>query len=467
MSISSKALEQRAKDKPKQLVNEAQAQPIIAAASNNFSTDFFCDNRSILPLEEVQARFIDLFPHDFVLCGYEDNRDMRPREQAVSMMKIDLRAKPHGPNMEYDESGKRRGGWNLTYDPLPMWMGFDVDENKSLDFKRLFPDYRCYEIHDALDIRRPQVITINPRSGNCQYLYEMLWTDEDMDRPEATMVEYQRLRKELSMLLAADTRFVNHVVRSPMYVAGHQRKNPGRISKGNKRVIDLDKRPLWHHSIWYEPHGYTLAELRELVGELRELHEMLANDVPGAVMVAVPTTSQEPQHKSNGYSIPYARQQEMARRSASTVQVGERNDWLFSCLAVNHGRPNVNRFRSGRDYIGFTNFLSPIATRLNSELHDPLDEGEVERTSQSIIKFLLSGRFNRHRTSDYEEATFINRPFRWGVDYVSKIQQLADEQGIGYEAAKKRIQRNSSSSFLHDRDGDIISHTSKSWNLPT
>jgi hypothetical protein len=73
-----------------------------------------------------------------------------------------------------------------------------------------------------------------------------------------------------------------------MYVAGHQRKNPRRISKGNKRVIDLDKQPLWHHSIWYEPHSYTLVELRELVAELRELHEMLANDVPGASIVQIP-----------------------------------------------------------------------------------------------------------------------------------------------------------------------------------
>jgi hypothetical protein len=156
MSISSKALEQQAKDKPKWLVNEAQAQPIIAAPSNNFDSDFFCDNRSGLPLEEVQARFIDLFPHDFVLCGYEDNRDMRLREQAVSMMKINLRAMPHGPNMECDADGKRIGRWNLSYDPLPVWMAFDVDENKAPDLKRLFPDYRCYEIHDALDIRRHQ-----------------------------------------------------------------------------------------------------------------------------------------------------------------------------------------------------------------------------------------------------------------------------------------------------------------------
>jgi hypothetical protein len=348
--------------------------------------------------------------------------------------------------------------------PLPVWMAFDVDENKAPDFKRLFPDYRCYEIHDALDIRRPQVITTNPRSWNCQYVYEMLWTDQDMDRPAAAMVEYERIRKELSLLFGADPRFVNHVVRSPMYIAGHQRKNPEREVKGKNgrvRTIDLDAQPLWHHSVWYEPHGYTLVELRELVAELRELHEMLGNEVPAAVMVTVPATSRE-ETKPNGYAIPYARQQELAVRSASTVQVGERNDWLFSRLAVNHGRPNVNRFKgtnsvraqSKRDYTGFTNFLMLIAKRLNSELHDPLDEGEVERTSQSIVKFLLSDRFNRHRTSD--EATFINRHFRWGVDYVSKIQELADEQGIGYEAAKKRIQRNSSSPFLHDRDGDIL-----------
>jgi hypothetical protein len=96
MSLSSKALKQQANNKERRLVNDAQAQSLIAAASDNFSPDFFYDNRSGLQLEEVQARFIDLFPHDFVLCGYEDNRDMKPREQAVSMMKINLRAKPHG-----------------------------------------------------------------------------------------------------------------------------------------------------------------------------------------------------------------------------------------------------------------------------------------------------------------------------------------------------------------------------------
>jgi hypothetical protein len=117
MSISSNALKQQANNK-RRFVTDAQAQPIIAAASNNFDSDFFYDNRSGLQLEEVQARFIDLFPHDFVLCGYEDNRDMRPCHQAVSMMKINLRAKPHGPNMELDEDGKRIGGWNLSYDPL-------------------------------------------------------------------------------------------------------------------------------------------------------------------------------------------------------------------------------------------------------------------------------------------------------------------------------------------------------------
>jgi hypothetical protein len=37
------------------------------------------------------------------------------------------------------------------------------------------------------------VITINPISQNCQYIYEMRWTDEDYADLDKTMREYVKL----------------------------------------------------------------------------------------------------------------------------------------------------------------------------------------------------------------------------------------------------------------------------------
>jgi hypothetical protein len=105
--------------------------------------------------------------------------------------------------------------WAKTYPELPPMMAFDIDENSTPHFRKLYPEYRCYEIHDALDIPRPLVTTINPVSKNCQFIYEMNWKREDYQNSQATMIEYERVRRELSLLFGADPTFVNHVVRSP------------------------------------------------------------------------------------------------------------------------------------------------------------------------------------------------------------------------------------------------------------
>jgi len=79
-------------------------------------------------------------------------------------------------------------------------MAFDIDADKP-EYCRLFPEYRCDEIHDALDIPRPQVTTINPISGNCQFIYKMFWSLDDWDRfqskPESVLKEYEEVRQSL------------------------------------------------------------------------------------------------------------------------------------------------------------------------------------------------------------------------------------------------------------------------------
>ena len=261
------------------VVTDSEAQSIIALASNNFSQDFFYTNYSGLSLDDVQFHFCSLFPSvgvqndPQILCGYLDNRNKKSVARGVRMRKINLRTIPWGRGRTIGEA------WHKTYLELPKMMAFDVDENKDgSSFRNLYPEYRCYEIHDALDIPRPLVTTINPISRNCQYIYEMRWSGEDYINPTKALSEYNSIRRELSKYLGADPAFINHVVRSPMFIAGHHRNNPWRKPPIRKNAagqeippkkIKIEKESLWHHSTWYMPHAYSLTELREIIAYLR------------------------------------------------------------------------------------------------------------------------------------------------------------------------------------------------------
>jgi Replicase family len=369
------------------------------------------------------------------------------------MRKINLRAIPVGKNLDLDVAGKPVGGWHKVYGDLPVFMAFDVDENDKPQFRQLFPDYRCYEIHDALDIARPLCITINPVSWNCQYLYVMKWTAEDTANTQAAMVEYERVRKELSLLLGADPKFVNHVVRSPWYIAGHHRDNPNRTT--SKKLIEVGKESLWHYSKWYEPKAYTLAELRELVAQLRELHSFLGNAVPGVALVSVPSppdkdclkNASDTPPKTSGQMFPREEQVAYAALSPGQIGDGDRNRYIFSCVSLEHCRPNSYRFKDKAPYIEFG---LTYARELNSRLASPLADNEVVEIVTSVVGFCLGKKFGRSS----EEARYINKHYRWGLNYVSEIKVLSEREGIFYDTAKKRLQRLSPSP--PDKEGDKL-----------
>jgi hypothetical protein len=261
----------------KQFVSDSEAQALIAEESDGFSQDFFYTNYSIKSsIDDLQEHFIDtLAPFDSLLCGYTNNNTMLPIERAVRMRKINIRANPHG----WDPVNKF---WKKSY-PLPPFMASDIDEDKaSSPFRLLFPEYHCHEIHDALDIPRPLVTTINPISGNCQYLYKMRWSYEDEERFAANedkiTNEYNSIWKDLSWLFGSDPGFKNHVVRSPMYIAGHHRNNPFKLTSSKKR-IEFGKESLYHKSIWYDAVSYSMSDLQSVIDEFKHLHlQQLGNE---------------------------------------------------------------------------------------------------------------------------------------------------------------------------------------------
>lgn len=420
------------------LLNDAEVQPLIAEQTNNFDPYFLYTNYNSLSLEEVQTHFMSLFPSvqvqkhsPMALCGYDDNRAMMPVEKAVCTRKLNLRAIPWGPRPKLTNELLNDGDfWIKSYPELPPMMAFDVDENDKPHFRQLYPDHRCYEIHDALDIPRPLVTTINPISKNCQYIYEMRWTHEDYFNLEKTMIEYERIRRDLSLLFGADPAFVNHVVRSPMFIAGHHRINPNKTT--SRKLIDVDRESLWHHSIWYDPHGYTLAELRQIISYLTELHGI---DEKEHVATAIKDAQRHQKINDSivaemrlqkQRSLPINIQRQLARTPASQIHEGERNVWLFSNLSLHFCRPMATSYRG--DPSKFMADALAKATVSNNSLSEPLPGNEITSTVKSIVGWCLSERFRPiGRTS--EEATYINRHFRWGVNYVT-VAMRARKLGI-------------------------------------
>jgi hypothetical protein len=429
----------------KTLLPDSEVQAIIALASGSFDPQFFYENHSSLSLAEVQAHFCTLMPSvgiqrdPQILCGYRDNQAMMPVARGIRCRKINLRAIPYGRSGYRDAAGHWHAmsteTWNKDYTALPKLMAFDVDENKpGSDFSRLYSEYRCFGIHDALDIPRPLVTTINPVSMNGQYLYQMQWTVTDLADPKAAMVKYEHIRKHLCRLFGADPVFRNHVVRSPLFVAGHHRSNPTKMTTSRK-LIDIVNESLWHHSIWYEPHAYTLAELHEIVRYLDELHETNVADIrhgnttnttnTAVVVAAAAKDEKTPVTRNKTVSITISEQRAYAARDPRSIAVGERNNFIFSVTAMKCRASGVaNRFRNN-EFDNVANFMAwvlPVILAINDQLPEPLSTAEVTATVGSVVKYCLSDRFRPlGRSSD--EATYIANNFRWGPDYRSVGQQ--------------------------------------------
>ena len=362
-----------------------------------------------------------------ILCGLNNNGEQRDVARAIYLRKINLQAIPWGRN-----AAERR--WNLSYRELPKTMAFDIDETKTEAFAALFgPHYRCYQIFDALDIPPPLVVTINPVTLNCQYIYEMRWTEADRAKPQAAKREYEALRRRLSVLFGGDPRFGNHVVRSPFFIAGHHRNHPDAATRSRKR-IDVENDSLFHYSIWYQPHGYSLADLRELVRYLEELHGPNAPATPAELSTPAgsdPKTYAGP----NGNRLPISQQLSYAGRDPRTVAVGERNVFIFSCAAVKCRRM-ATRFRDrAGDYAGFMAAVLPGLLETNARLGSPLDEKEVRNSVSSAVRYCLSDRY-RPLGRISAEARFISLNFRWKF-HVS-VADKAKAMGISVSTFYRR-----------------------------
>jgi hypothetical protein len=151
--------------------------------------------------------------------------------------------------------------------------------------------------------------------------------------------------------------------------------------------------------------------------------------------------------KTSGEMFPREEQEAYAALSPGHIGEGDRNRYIFSCVSLEHCRPNSYRFKEKAPFIEFG---LTYARELNGRLASPLADNEVVEIVTSVVGFCLGKKFGRSS----EEARYINKHYRWGLNYVSEIKVLSEREGISYDTAKKRLRRLSPSP--PDKEGDKL-----------
>lgn len=211
-------------------------------------------------------------------------------------------------------------------------------------------------------------------------------------------------------LVGADPAFVNHVIRSPLFIAGWHRRNP--LQSSSCKKISLDDDSLFHFSKWYNPKAYTLDEMGAIADDLYKLHvrhlgnksELLAleskyhtklifnqaspDGSPSAHSAlnlreepsktdyysydkdhTVAVTSHQPKPNATK-KFKLTRQQALVLNPLAII-VGERNDSLFEHMRY-RAYGAAFQFKQHEDLDGFLSYLLPIAYYFNNRLLKPL-----------------------------------------------------------------------------------------------
>lgn len=424
LSISERAVAAIQQPKNKFLTDVDVCKYILEASRSrdydNMNWDFFYTNKSGMSLEDVQLFFMTHFPSvqsgqavPQILCGANDNREQRPIERGVFRRKINLKAIPWGrnPDTRANDRTVSKGFWNIDYPLLPSFMAFDVDANSKPDFRKLFPNSLCHQIHEEFDIARPLVTTINPISRNCQFLYGMRWTSEDHANADQVYMEFEGIRAELSRLLGADPQFRNHVVRSPMYIEGWHKNEPWRSS--STKLFNPEKEALWHYSIWYQPHLYTLSELKELIISLKTLHEK-----SGRRLIAT-NYSQHiiPTQKREDIIVPKTKQS-----IPDVFHKGERNCSMFD-LMRHYAYPQAYKFK---DAGSFAEHLYEKFSKVNIKRCAPsLPSSEIQATARSVANYCIMKGFKKPSWTDEDRA--YASLIKFGPNHVTNKTKVADK----------------------------------------
>jgi hypothetical protein len=393
----------------------------------------FATNKSSWSLTKLHANFCSLLPganrkNPKAICGYRhEKKSPRPIIRAIFCRYIDIGHIPRG----YNKAARTTVVETPT---LRKLFAIDLDSNKlSGPFRKLFPEIdAAADIFKRHDIPRPLCAITNPLTKNAHAVYGVRYTREELQHPQATAAELRRIIKQITKWIGGDPGYASFVIRGPAYIAGWHKDDP---AKECGKYIDTTTESIWHETTWFEPHLYSLDELRELATFLKALHTTATNPefvaALGERLITPPTPRQKRQPDDN------------TTAEAGIISKGERNVTIFD-LMRHYAYPIAWRFNN--DTSALAQHLYEKFSRINADRCSPaLPVCEIRASSYSVAKFCVTKGFvkpSRHinsRTSKgwTDEDRAYAHLIKYGPNYVTK-KEIAATEGVCVRTITRR-----------------------------
>ena len=393
-------------------LNDAEISLLLTEQSAD-DMGFFWNNRSSWSYEELQFHYCCLMPsvvankdNPTIFCGYHhEKRTSKSVVKGIFCQFNNIRSIPTG----YDTA---IGGYYQDTPLLPRLLALDIDQN-------IFGEEKPADIFETHDIPRPFFTSENPITSHCHAVYEIKYNADEWINWKRTSHELNAITKELTRLLGADPSYNGHVIRSPWFITGFHKNKPA-SDTGN--LIDINNESTYHRSVFYEPHAYTLAELRELIVYLKALHgEKLNHQTVGRDLETLLGTNNA---KEQGAAIPLAN------------DTNSRNVSIFN--KTRHHAYKIAYQYSINNFDTFVNVLMAYASGQNC-FSTPLPTYELRATCKSIAQFCLTKNFQQpRRQHDHSSALqSLRSRRRWGYNYETNAMKAAAE-GISKSTLYRR-----------------------------
>lgn len=229
--------------------------------------EFFWTNKSSRTYAQLQALYCSRMPsviankdNPEIFAGYHhDRRTPKPVAQGIFCRFNEIKSIPCG----YDTITRT---YYRHARPLPRLMSVEIDITDNY-LKRFCG--KPADIFETHNIPRPFFTAENPLTENCHVGFLIKYDADEWINVERASRELKAIWKEFTRLIGGDPAYDGHTIRSPWFITGFHKQRPW-SDTGN--LININKDCTYHRSVFYEPHDYTLGELREVIVYLKTLH---------------------------------------------------------------------------------------------------------------------------------------------------------------------------------------------------
>lgn len=445
------------------IIIDAEVAANIARDHGAHPHEVFTTNKSSWSLPKLHVNFCSLLPgvgiqeNPQALCGYKhDTKTPRPVVRAIHCRYIDIGHITRGYNKTFRVT-------NIEAPILPRLFPLDLDSDKPLGpFRKLFPKIdAAADIFEHHNIPRPLCTITNPLTKNAHAVYGVRYSADELDNPHATAAELKKLIKEIRKWIGGDPGYAGFTIRGPAYIAGWHKDNPTREC-GN--YIDTVTQSLWHETTWYEPHLYTLDELRELAKFLKSLHAPTTNQEFVAALGETPTSKKKTVY-NNENDVHSLGRPTVDKKVANIIPDGERNVSMFDLMRQYAYR---NAWRFNNDTSALAKHLFEKFSSINTQrCSPPLPACAIRATSYSVAKFCIMKGFKKPTRKTSKGYTDEDRAYahliKYGPNHVTQKEIAATEKVCvrtiirrnkkSKEAAARLLRRQALSSFVKRSNG--------------